>query len=153
MTNILYYVILYVQGWGNKAIPYRYRKQKIRFIRRKAYEQYLLEQQQKDNPNPQPPKEEIPPKEPINQPNDNIPQGGVEPNNKEYMEYMNKKAQEEMEQREYLARMTPKQREQYEKEMYLREQEYYRQMQNAYFTTEPRMVYSEVRILYTLAHP
>ena len=98
---------------------------------RKAYEQYLLEQQQKENPNTQPPKEEIPPKEPINQPNDNIPQGGVEPNNKEYMEYMNKKAQEEMEQREYLARMTPKQREQYEKEMYLREQEYYRQMQNA----------------------
>ena len=47
------------------------------------------------------------------------------------MDYMNKKAQEEMEQREYLARMTPKQREQYEKEMYLREQEYYRQMQNA----------------------
>ena len=34
------------------------------------------------------------------------------------MEYMNKIAQEEMEQREYLARMTPKQREQYEKEMY-----------------------------------
>ena len=83
---------------------------------RKAYEQYLLEQQQKENPNTQPPKEEIPPKEPINQPNDNIPQGGVEPNNKEYMEYMNKKAQEEMEQREYLARMTPKQREQYAKE-------------------------------------